>query len=121
MNFLRGLEPSNGFRCALPCDADNATFESIHLDASILFSKDDNGEFDYCKPHKYVGTGDKICTPANFVNESMDFDVDSCQRILYADFPMDNSLVTDLGLVCDKEFLVKRLLKSVLTSNQQCS
>ena len=96
------MEPSNGFRCALPCDSENSTFDSI--DESELFKWDSEAEsYDYCSPYKFTGNANECSFD---VNSTTDFDPDSCQKILYADFPMYSTLVTDLNLVCDQQFKV---------------
>ena len=61
----------------------------------------------YCKPFKYNDPQDGgSCSDVTFdQNKTVDFKCDH-DRILYADFSMDSSLVTDLDLICDKQFQV---------------
>ena len=115
-NILTGLEPENGFRCALPCEADDTTFDSIflslHLNKSELFPQKEDGEDDelnYCKPFIYTQPNTSNCSAEGFnkENQTIDFQDLHCERVLYANFSMDNSLVTDLDLLCNKQFQVK--------------
>ena len=97
----------------LPCDPENATFSSINLNDSILFKYDtEEEEYDYCKVTKYIGDSNNAqglgCTKEDFdQTKFVDFDSQGCTKILYNDFPMDSTIVTDLDLVCDKQFQVK--------------
>ena len=68
-----GLEPENGFRCALPCEANDTTFDSIftnlHLNESDLFLTDedgDDGDLNYCKPFVYTQPIGKVYQVRNF-------------------------------------------------------
>ena len=83
--FFTGLEPENGFRCALPCEnMENATFSqisSLNINESYLFppDPDDEDKFDYCKPFKYNGPldGSSSCLDVTFdQNNSIDFKCD---------------------------------------------
>ena len=70
-----GIEPSNGFRCALPCDSTNATFSSINLNKSYLFPLDEDENFDFCKPYAYIQNAQNSCSIEDFDhNNTMDVD-----------------------------------------------
>ena len=106
--LLSGLEPANGFRCAQPCDLENATFDIPGLNNSFLFPMDseDETKFDFCQPFQYIGKSKSNGCAAEDFNQSNPIDFQSCDKILYADFAMDSTIVTDLDLVCDKQFQV---------------
>ena len=109
-NSILGLDPENGFRRTLSCDPVNATFSSIsYINDSYLFPQmeDDEDKLDYCRPYKYIRNvkGDP-CSIADFDQTQFD-DFNTLEgKILYDDFSMDNTLVTDLNLVCNKQFQV---------------
>ena len=69
--------------------------------------EDDEDKFDYCRPYKYnknvVGAS---CSINDFDQTQFD-DFNTMEgKILYDDFSMDKTLVTDLELVCNKQFQV---------------
>ena len=69
--------------------------------------EDDEDKLDYCRPYKYIKNveGDP-CSIDDFDQTQFD-DFNTMEgKILYDDFSMDNTLVTDLNLVCNKQFQV---------------
>lgn len=93
-----GLEPSNGFRCALDFESENATFSDLNFNTSELFPSSSENGYDFCKPYKHQDDGK--------INKNATADLASCTRMLYEDFAMGTSLVTDLNLVCSEQYKV---------------
>ena len=106
--LILGLEPENGFRCALPCDLENATFTSIQLNNSELFPRNaEDNDWDFCQPYAYHKNNSftKTCTSADF-HHDFDFENLKCEKVLYNDFSMRSTIVTDFNLICNKQYMV---------------
>ena len=69
--------------------------------------EDDEDKLDYCRPYKYSRNvkGDP-CSIDDFDQTQFDDFNTMDGKILYDDFSMDKTLVTDLNLVCNKQFEV---------------
>lgn len=93
-----GLEPSNGFRCALDFESENATFRDLNANRSGMFPrKSESDEYDFCLPFQYED---------GMFNQNKTTQFSFCNNIIYEEFSMSSTLVTDLGLVCSEQYKV---------------
>ena len=106
----------------MPCDSTNATFSSINLNKSYLFPLDEDENFDYCKPYAYIPNVQNSCSIEDFDHENT-MDVDNppefvdCNRIMYNEFDMDSTFVTNLDLICDKQYMVALIASIYMAGN----
>ena len=77
--------------------------------SSFLSIDPDTNTYDYCKPYVMISEPDDNyeCQADDFsTNETYNFKVNTCSKILYKEFEYESTFVTDMNLVCDGQFKV---------------
>merc|ERR1719228_1239236 len=110
MFSFTGLQPTNGFRCAIPdsanqqCDGHNFSFSDFPVE---MFPKEGSEEEpNYCKIYRPVLDTN---WPGNCSHEAFTDEVMECGRdseYAYEPFQFEETLVTKWDLVCDKRIMV---------------
>ena len=75
----------------------------------FLYTDPETNTYDYCKPYVMISEPDDNyeCQAEDFsTNETYNFKVNTCSKILYKEFEYDSTFVTDMNLVCDGQFKV---------------
>ena len=109
------MQPTKGFRCAIPdsisppqhCDGDGFAFSDF---PESLFPKDDSGEPDYCKFYRPEYDTSAV---GNCSHERFTTDVTECSsgmKYTYNKFQFDETLVTKWDLVCDQQYKVSLVI-----------
>ena len=113
-----GFKPEN-YRCEIPeCDGANPKFkfyvEQFVPESSIqgIFVQESNGEVNYCKTYPLLSSlatnhEFRKCTLSHFNISADPIDCNAkITKVIYDEFPMDTTIVTDFNLFCNEEYKV---------------
>ena len=121
-----GFKPEK-YRCEIPeCDGANAEFK-FYIEQFVpestnhsIFVRDARGGVNYCKTYPILPSSAKDrevgnCTLSDF---NLSADPIECNarisKVIYDEFPMDTSIVTDFNLFCNEEYKVDIFILSIL-------
>jgi len=110
-NVFTGYEP-NGFMCHVNGCSDETNYSSLVLHPEIFGEKSD-GNPDYCKIHpfrhnylQYPPRGE-LCTNTSFdYSQRPQKYCSDYEDVVYAPFAMNQTFVTEFGLICDEQYKV---------------
>ena len=105
--FDTGAEPKQ-FMCKIPKCGNGTNYDSI-VNVKSLFGRKNDGSPDYCKMEPLLNNwSEGHCDPSsyNMSAPKTDYCHDSYESLYVAPFEMEQSVVTEFGLFCEKEFMV---------------
>lgn len=116
---ILGFKPEK-YRCEIPeCDGGTNPEFKFYIEQFIpessnqsIFVHEANGEINYCKTYPLLPSSRNNnelgkCTLSNFNLSSDPVECDAkISKVIYDEFPMDTTIVTDFNLFCNEEYKV---------------